>query len=97
LLITRPSTTIYQAVAMGVPMVHFPTGGEDIVEFAEPLGAYETAQSGEQLVELVKAALAAPADWRDHSRAFLERHVDVDPAKPSIERIADALLEQTAA
>jgi hypothetical protein len=95
-LISRPSTTIYQALAAGVPVVHFPVENEELVEFADPLGAFESASVADQLPELLRRAIARRATVRESSRLFLERHVSIDPARPATQRIVDALLSEYA-
>lgn len=96
-LISRPSTTIYQALAAGVPVVHFPAENEELVEFADPFGAFESASVADELPELLRRAIAGRATVRERSRLFLERHVSIDPARPATQRIVDALLAEYAA
>jgi hypothetical protein len=95
-LISRPSTTIYQALAAGVPVVHFPGENEDLVEFADPLGAFESTTSADQLPELLGRAIAGRTTARKRSRLFLERHVSINPARSATQRIVDALLTEYA-
>jgi hypothetical protein len=95
-LISRPSTTIYQALAAGVPVVHFPAENEDVVEFADPLGAFESASAADELPELLRRATAQRTTVRERSRLFLERHVSIDLARPATQRIVDALLTEYA-
>lgn len=96
-LISRPSTTIYQALAAGVPVVHFPAENEELVEFADPFGAFESAGVADELPDLLRRAIAGRDTVRERGRLFLERHVSIDPARPATQRIVDALLAEYAA
>jgi hypothetical protein len=91
-LISRPSTAIYQAIAAGVPVVHFPTDYEELEEFAEPLGAYETAHSADELPQLIAQSLAARDRYHVQRGRFLERHVSMIPGRPAGDRMARVLL-----
>lgn len=92
LLITRPSTVVYESLAAGKPVVLFPTGGEWLGEFAESEGAFTVAPSAEALPDLIRQALANPLGTRDRSQAFMERHISIDPRHCATERICGALL-----
>jgi hypothetical protein len=91
LLISRPSTTIYHAMAAGKPVVFLPTLNEELVEFSEPMGAYEVSKSRAELVQMIRQALDERASYRERCRAFFERHVSIDPKRPAAERMAAAL------
>ncbi len=91
LLITRPSTAIYEAMSAGKPVVFFPRPDEDLGEFADPLGAFDIAAAPEELPHLIRRALAERRSYPARCRAFLERHVSIDPARPASARMADAL------
>jgi hypothetical protein len=91
LLISRPSTAIYQAQAAGKPVVFLPMQNEELVEFAEPMGAYERPKSPDELARAVRQALAERSSYRERCRAFFEHHVSIDPKRPATERMAAAL------
>lgn len=92
-LVTRPSTTIYEAMAAGKPVVFF-AHDEDLGEFAEPMGAFEAAPTpANELPRLIRQALDGRLTYRTRSRAFLERHVSIDPRQPAPLRIARALAD----
>lgn len=92
-LISRPSTTIFEAIAAGVPVVHFPTQDEPLVEFAEPMGAFDTALVPEDLPPLIRRALAMRSECRERSRSFLSEHVSMEIGRTSNERLAEVLLD----
>jgi len=77
-LISRPSTTIYEAMARGKPVVLFPVRGEKLVEFEHPMRAFETASQAEMLPGLIRRAIEARHGYRNQCRAFLDFHVRPD-------------------
>jgi hypothetical protein len=91
LLITRPSTAVYQAMAAGKPVVLLPMSDEDLGEFAEPMGAYVRPNSPTELLRLIRQALGERGSYRERCRAFFERHVSIEPGNPAAERMAAAL------
>ena len=91
LVITRPSTVVYQACAAGKPVVFLPTYDEELVEFSEPMGAYERPKSSAELVQMIRQALDERESYRERCRAFFERHVSIDPKQSAAERMAAAL------
>ncbi len=91
LLVTRSSTAIYEALAARVSVIYAPIEGERRAEFGESFGAFETATTDAELFALVAVHCAAPRFDDDAAKAFLARHIDIDPAKPSPQRIADAI------
>ncbi|HEY7609814.1 MAG TPA: hypothetical protein VIF14_11335 [Alphaproteobacteria bacterium] len=90
-LITRPSTTMYEAMAAGKPIVFFPTPDEELGEFAQPMGAYDIVHSAAELPRFIRQALAERGGYQQRARPFLERHVSIEPGRPALERIAHAL------
>jgi len=91
LLVTRSSTAIYEALAARVSVIYAPIPDERRAEFGEPFGAFETAATEAELNALVAAHCGAPRFNDDAAKVFLARHIDMDPAKPSPQRIADAI------
>jgi len=89
LLITRSSTVIYEALAARVSVVYYPLADERRAEFAEPMGAFRTANNAAELAEHVRAHAAAPAFNETAARAFLEHHVSFDPNMSASQRMAD--------
>lgn len=91
-LITQPSTLVYEAMAAGKPVVLFPAADEPLLEYADPKGAFDIAREAAELPALLRAALEAGKDnYRDRCRAFLDFHVSIDPQVAAVERIAQAL------
>ena len=92
-LITKASTVIYEALAAGVSVLYYPAEGEARAEFGDPRGAFQIAESPDHLLELARAYAAAPAFPAQAAADFLARHVFIDPARPAVERMADAITE----
>ena len=92
-LITQPSTLVYEAMAAGKPVVLFPVADEPLLEFADPNGAFDMAREPAELPALLRAALAGRHDYRERCRAFFDLHVSIDPQIAASERIAQALIQ----
>lgn len=91
-LITQPSTLVHEAMAAGKPVVLFPAGGEPLMEFGDPKGAFEIARDPADLPALLRAALAGKDGHRERCRPFLDLHVSIDPSVTAVERITQALI-----
>jgi hypothetical protein len=92
LLITRSSTVIYEALASRVSVIYYPLADERRAEFGEPMGAFGTATNAAELADLVRAHSDDPTFNAETARAFMERHVSIDPARPAPRRMADFIL-----
>jgi hypothetical protein len=91
-LVTRPSTTVYEAAACGIPVVLFPPVSP-LVEFDNPMGAFRVTMSKEHLVEDIRAAVRSRPTYFEQSRDFLNANLSIDPNTPASQRIADALID----
>ena len=94
-LISQPSTVVYEAMAAGKPIVLFPVAGEPLIEYADPKGAFEIARDPADLPALLRAALAGKDSCRERCRPFLDFHVSIDPNVTAVERVAQALIQMT--
>lgn len=92
-LISQPSTVVYEAMAAGKPVVLFPVASEPLLEYADPKGAFEIARDPADLPALLRAALAGKDSCRERCRPFLDFHVSIDPNATAVERIAQALAQ----
>lgn len=90
-LVTRPSTTAYEAMACGIPVVIFPPAAP-LVEFATPYDAF-TVSTPETLVGDLKYAIASRPNFKAASAKFLAKHLSIEPGLESAQRIADALCD----
>jgi hypothetical protein len=100
LLISRFSTVILEALAMGRATVYHNPHGERFATFADPMGAYAITTSEDSLVASIQTILsenASPAEVRERAAPFLHRHGNVLAETPAdvaaaevIKRIVDA-------
>lgn len=90
-LVTRPSTVAYEAMVRGTPVVLFPMPGEGLVEFGNPMGAFEVTSDADALPNLILNALRTRDDTKARCKKFLEYHVELGPPGQAIARIASAL------
>ncbi|MGB7961845.1 MAG: glycosyltransferase [Propionicimonas sp.] len=91
-LVTRFSTVVFEAMARGVPVIYHNPHGERVPTFQDPRGAFLKTSSHAELVSALHTAMGWRADYRSRARAFFEGQVDVDPALPSADRAADAVV-----
>jgi len=89
LLITRSSTVIYEALAARVSVIYYPLPDERRAEFAEPMGAFRTANNAAELADHVRAHGDDPSFDLAAAHAFLQRHVSFDPDKSASQRMAE--------
>jgi glycosyltransferase involved in cell wall biosynthesis len=81
-LVTRFSTLIYEACALGVPVVYAPPPNEHV----RPLGApypFPVCGREDELLEAIKNATAT-ASFAADARPFLERQVSLEPVPAEI-------------
>ena len=88
-VISRPSTVVYEALMAGAQPFLFPTRGEGQVELADPRGAFPIAPNGDALAEQVAHWQAGRDSYGPD--AFLSAHLDRDSGRPAVERILAAL------
>ncbi len=92
IVITKASTVIYEALAAGVSVLYFPHGDEKNAEFGDPLGAFAVANGRQELIQRAKDYARQPMFMEREARAFLDRHVSVEPDRPANDRIVAALI-----
>ncbi len=90
-LVTRPSTVAYEAMARGTPVVLFPMRGEPLAEFEQPMGAFEVTWDVDALPDLISSALRARDGYTSRCRKFLEYHVELGTQGTALARIVMAL------
>lgn len=90
-LVTRPSTVAYEAMARGTPVVLFPMPNEPLVEFAEPMGAFGVTCDASALPALMSSALLSRNGYKAQCRRFLDSHVEIGTPGTAIARTASAL------
>lgn len=90
-LVSRFSTVLYEAMAVGVPVIYLNTHGERVPTFQQPDGAFLKVTSGD-LAEPLATALSWRGSYRERSDAFFRRQVDIVPGHPSEQRAADVIM-----
>lgn len=100
ILISRFSTTILEALAMGRPAVYHNPIGERVPKFTRPLGAYSVARDAATLAAALQRELAfaeGGGDVRARAALFLHAHCNTldprDPATRAADAIADVLMD----
>lgn len=89
-LIARFGAAPFDAMARGVPFVYHDPHGEAMPLFADPMGAFDTTRSENDLRAAVTDAMSWRAMARDRSEVFFRHHVDITEI-PSDRRIAHAV------
>ena len=80
--VSRFATGILEALASGKPAIYFNPHHEKVDKFKEPLGAFDVATNGEELVRALQKALKDiedGVDFRQRAKAFLKLHTGWDP------------------
>ena len=94
LLISRFSTTILEALAIGRPAIYHNPIGEKVPKFVYPLGAYSTSHDVDSLKIALKRELdfvAGGGDVRARAALFLHFHSHSGSEQKSEELAADAI------
>lgn len=91
-LITRFSTAVYDALALGVAVAYHNPHGERVPNFAEPDGAFERTSSRSELTDWIRGETREPESLRAAARGFLTHHVRLEGERPG--RRAAALLRE---
>jgi hypothetical protein len=91
-VVTRPSTVIFEAMAARKPVVVFPTHGEPLGEFAKPMRAFQVVHSETELGPAIERALRGKTEYWSRCREFFDDHVSVETGRPASVRVAERLL-----
>lgn len=91
LLITRSSNVLFEGLACGLDAILYPIPGEPLAELADPMGAYEIAQSTGELVRFVSEKATNGDANADRAKRFLDTHLSIDPDRPAFLRMADVI------
>jgi GT2 family glycosyltransferase len=92
-LISRFSTVLYEAMALGVPAIYLNSHGEKVPTFQNPDGAFLKV-TGTDLREALTEALSWRTTYRERAERFFAKQVDIDPGMPSEERTAAVIVER---
>jgi len=93
--VSRFSTGIIEAMAMGKAAIYHNPNVEKVDKFLEPLGAYPITDSVESLADAIRQIAANPPD-RAQYQEFLDTHCNVESDKGASQRTAEAIIDITA-
>ena len=93
ILVSRFSSCIIEALAMGRPVVYHNPGTEQVEKFREPLGAYSVSFDAPSLARALESELARPGSVEKRRTEFLKEHGDCYHNHDLHEAAARALLE----
>ncbi|MDR2055865.1 MAG: glycosyltransferase [Desulfovibrio sp.] len=104
LLVSRFSTCVLEALALGKPVIYHNPHGEKYPKFQQdPLGAFQVARSTEELAQAIRNVLtdvAAGVDFRARARNFLHLHANLfapeEPAYYAAEAIHKVITDDSA-
>ncbi len=98
IVVSRFSTVILEALALGRQVIYFNPHGETVTLYANPEGAYHLAHDGQELEQRLRAAAADPAYGREAALDFLQRKCNVlssvPPGRLAAYRIKNLLEER---
>ncbi len=83
IVISRFSSTILEALAMGKPVVYHNPHSEQAIKFQEPLNAYSLSFDSDSLAEAINYELSLGGDYRKRANKFLDYHCYINSEKPS--------------
>lgn len=93
ILVSRFSSCIIEALAMGRPVVYHNPGIEKVEKFGDPLDAYSLGTDAESLAKSLEGELAAEGSVVHRRDRFLERHCDFSRDFRPHEKAAQALMK----
>ncbi len=95
--VSRFATGILEALASGKPAIYFNPHGEQVDKYSHPLGAFEVANSPEELAKAlqnVQNDIEAGVDFRKRAKRFLSEHTNFKLRGRSVEdQFADAVVD----
>lgn len=80
-----------EAMARGVPFIYHNPHQESVRTYQQPAGAFETTTGAADLRTALESIDGDPAKTRAKVEEFFTNFVDVDPAKQSERRGAEAI------
>lgn len=91
-LVSRFSTVPFEAMARGVPFVYHNPHAERVPTFLEPVDAFPSTSSVEELVDGIRMARSWRGAYRDRAEKFFRAQVDIVAGRPSEVRAADVIM-----
>jgi len=84
IIISRFSSTILEALAMGKPVVYHNPHDEKAIKFQNPLNAYSLSFDSDSLAKEIKYELSLNLDYRERANNFLDFHCNINSKKSSV-------------
>jgi len=83
IIISRFGSIILEALAMGKPAIYHNPHQEKVVKFQDPMGAYSTSQTVQELAEAIRFELGLSVDYRERANTFLNHHCNINQTQSS--------------
>ncbi|MDM7860140.1 methyltransferase domain-containing protein [Alteromonas sp. ASW11-36] len=80
LVITRFSTVLIEALALGKPVIYFNPHGEQVKLYNDPMGAFDIVDNEQDLAKAIAHNLAVRVDVRKKAAQFLARKCNLPAA-----------------
>lgn len=91
IVISRFSSTIIEALAMGKPVVYHNPHEEKALKFQDPLGAYSISFNSDELAQAIEYELGLNTDYRKRANKFLHHHCNINTKSSSIELAVEGI------
>ena len=85
IVISRFSSTILEALALGKPVVYHNPHHEKAIKFQDPLDAYSLSFDDVGLANSINYELSLNTDYRKRANNLLDHHCNINSEKPSVE------------
>jgi glycosyltransferase involved in cell wall biosynthesis len=96
IFISRFANGIFEALALGKPVIYHNPHLEKAINFQDPMGAYQKTHDVDSLTEAIKYELGniqKKVDFRQRAREFLQYHANIFSDNSPAENIAKGLLD----
>ncbi len=92
IVISRFSSTILEALALGKPVVYHNPHHEKAIKFQEPMDAYSLSFDSDGLADAIDFELGLDVDYRSRANKFLDYHCHINCQQSSVKLSADKII-----